>query len=473
MSTNSSEPKRHPEHNHHAGTNQQRPQDTRQKSPKSSATSPAPETTSGVTDVPWSSSNTAAQSAESTASGSGSEQDPVQAAPVSPGDDPRPVSQLLALPPLTDAIKQVSKNPENPPAHGSYAVPVYNLDPSLTSDMSASVERTLPYHRLAFADGRSRWFTPLLEGLVALVVYVVLITLFTVVMMSIPLIIRADKTTDFGTYIRDDVLNDPLAMFFVFGSVALMFPAIRVARLIFGPRPWGLVHSVQRRVRWSLLLTALVVGAFCYGLLSLLTLMLDGFSSIGFHHKQPHEVAFWLNMVLLLVLVPLQCYAEELVFRGYLMQTIGRWLKNPAWAILLPAPFFMLAHGYDLWGQASIVVMAVLAGFLCWYTGGLEAAIGMHVMNNITTMAMGMFANTDPLQMQSSGTPTDFAMVLATEVLYTAAICWFTHSRGYLRTATFTVQDPKQSHAPVQFSPAQASQGHSPQSPEQPKQQGK
>jgi len=368
--------------------------------------------------VPWSSSNTAAQRAESTASGSGSEQDPVQAAPVSPGDDPRPVSQLLALPPLTDAIKQVSKNPENPPAHGSYAVPVYNLDPSLTSDMSASVERTLPYHRLAFADGRSRWFTPLLEGLVALVVYVVLITLFTVVMMSIPLIIRADKTTDFGTYIRDDVLNDPLAMFFVFGSVALMFPAIRVARLIFGPRPWGLVHSVQRRVRWSLLLTALVVGAFCYGLLSLLTLMLDGFSSIGFHHKQPHEVAFWLNMVLLLVLVPLQCYAEELVFRGYLMQTIGRWLKNPAWAILLPAPFFMLAHGYDLWGQASIVVMAVLAGFLCWYTGGLEAAIGMHVMNNITTMAMGMFANTDPLQMQSSGTPTDFAMVLATEVLY-------------------------------------------------------
>ena len=91
MSTNSSEPKRHPEHNHHAGTNQQRPQDTRQKSPKSSATSPAPETTSGVTDVPWSSSNTTAQSAESTASGSGSEQGPVQAAPVSPGDDPRPV----------------------------------------------------------------------------------------------------------------------------------------------------------------------------------------------------------------------------------------------------------------------------------------------------------------------------------------------------------------------------------------------
>ena len=74
MSTNSSEPKRHPEHNHHAGTNQQRPQDTRQKSPKSSATSPAPETTSGVTDVPWSSSNTAAQRAESTTSDSGSEQ---------------------------------------------------------------------------------------------------------------------------------------------------------------------------------------------------------------------------------------------------------------------------------------------------------------------------------------------------------------------------------------------------------------
>ena len=470
MSTNSSEPKRHPEHNHHAGTNQQRPQDTRQKSPKSSATSPAPETTSGVTDVPWSSSNTAAQRAASTASGSGSEQDPVQAAPVSPGDDPRPVSQLLALPPLTDAIKQVSKNPENPPAHGSYAVPVYNLDPSLTSDMSASVERTLPYHRLAFADGRSRWFTPLLEGLVALVVYVILSFLFGVMT---GIILSGRVGDSFESFARNNVLDDPLAMFLLFGSIALMFPAIRVARLICGPHPWGLVYSVQRRVRWSLLLTALVVGAFCYGLYTLLALMLDGFSSIGFHHKQPHEVAFWLNMVLLLVLVPLQCYAEELVFRGYLMQTIGRWLKNPAWAILLPAPLFVFGHSYDLWGQASIAVMAVLAGFLCWYTGGLEAAIGMHVMNNITTMAMGMFANTDPFQTHSSSTPTDFAMVLATEVLYTAAICWFTHYRGYLRTATFTVQDPKQGHAPVQILPAQASQGHSPQSPEQPKQQGK
>jgi len=305
---------------------------------------------------------------------------------------------------------------------------------------------------------------------VGLAIYVVLGVLFGVMT---GLILRGRVGDNFESFVRNNVLDDPLAMFFVFGSVALMFPAIRVARLIFGPRPWGLVHSVQRRVRWSLLLTALVVGAFCYGLLSLLTLMLDGFSSIGFHHKQPHEVAFWLNMVLLLVLVPLQCYAEELVFRGYLMQTIGRWLKNPAWAILLPAPLFMLAHGYDPWGQASIVVVAVLAGFLCWYTGGLEAAIGMHVMNNITTMAMGMFANTDPLQMQSSGTPTDFAMVLAAELLYTVAICWFTHYRGYLRTARFTVQDPKQSHPPVQLSPAQAPQEHSPQSPEQPKQQGK
>jgi hypothetical protein len=46
--------------------------------------------------------------------------------------------------------------------------------------------------------------------------------------------------------------------------------------------------------------------------------------------------------VVILLLVPLQAAAEEYIFRGYLMQSIGRWLRHPAFAILLPVPLFVL-----------------------------------------------------------------------------------------------------------------------------------
>jgi hypothetical protein len=63
---------------------------------------------------------------------------------------------------------------------------------------------------------------------------------------------------------------------------------------------------------------------------------------------------------------------------------IGRWLRHPAFAILLPVPLFVLGHGYDLLGQIGVGLFAVAAGWLTWRTGGLEAAIALHVVNNLS-----------------------------------------------------------------------------------------
>ena len=45
---------------------------------------------------------------------------------------------------------------------------------------------------------------------------------------------------------------------------------------------------------------------------------------------------WWLSLILMLLIVPIQCTAEEVVFRGYLAQMLGRWLRHPLFAILLP-----------------------------------------------------------------------------------------------------------------------------------------
>jgi hypothetical protein len=94
--------------------------------------------------------------------------------------------------------------------------------------------------------------------------------------------------------------------------------------------------------------------------------------------------------VVVLLLVPVQAAAEEYIFRGYLMQSIGRWLRHPAFAILLPVPLFVLGHGYDLLGQIGVGLFAVAAGWLTWRTGGLEAAIALHVVNNLSAFLLSL-----------------------------------------------------------------------------------
>lgn len=89
-----------------------------------------------------------------------------------------------------------------------------------------------------------------------------------------------------------------------------------------------------------------------------------------------------------LLVVPIQAAAEEYAFRGLPQQMLGSWLKSPWWGILLPLPLFILGHLYDLPGLASVAVMGLVAGILTWLTGGLEAAIGLHIVNNVLAVLL-------------------------------------------------------------------------------------
>ena len=90
-------------------------------------------------------------------------------------------------------------------------------------------------------------------------------------------------------------------------------------------------------------------------------------------------------LLVVLLLTPLQAAGEEYVFRGYLTQAFGglfrRALGRRSWC---PALLFALAHGS---ARASPVffdrfAFGLVAGVLVVLTGGLEAGIAMHVLNN-------------------------------------------------------------------------------------------
>src|SRR6185369_12363243 len=93
---------------------------------------------------------------------------------------------------------------------------------------------------------------------------------------------------------------------------------------------------------------------------------------------------------MLLVLIPLQAAAEEYAFRGWLLQALGTYARSPWVAVAVQAVLFSAAHGLGTpWGFVDLVVFGGLAGWLTVRTGGLEAAIALHVVNNLTWMLLG------------------------------------------------------------------------------------
>lgn len=301
------------------------------------------------------------------------------------------------------------------------------------------ITRVLAYHRLSHADASTRWWSPLVEGLIGLGVFVTLSFIVTIPLLvatfTDPYFQGVMTAADPMKSMTDAAFENPWMFAYLFGSIAIMFPALWVARLCMGPKPWGLVHSVAGRMRWGWLLICVGLAAVVFVLLPMMINAVLGAGDAPLLRQPPQNL--WIFIVLLLTLVPVQCYAEELVFRGYLMQTIGRWLKHPVFAIILPAPLFMIGHTYDLWGQASVLCMGVAAGFLAWRTGGLESGIALHAVNNIIAMFGGLMGTGDPFVQQGS-TFTDFAVVFTIELIYVLAVLWVAKRRKIQRTREVT-----------------------------------
>ena len=106
----------------------------------------------------------------------------------------------------------------------------------------------------------------------------------------------------------------------------------------------------------------------------------------------------------LVVLIFFQTAGEELFFRGYLTQQLAARIPHPLVWGLLPSLAFGLAHTANGGGDAQFaiyyVAVATLLGLvmtaMVWRTGGLAAAMGFHLMNNIGAMLLVGIAGVTP-----------------------------------------------------------------------------
>ncbi|MBL3690466.1 CPBP family intramembrane metalloprotease [Leucobacter chromiireducens subsp. chromiireducens] len=249
----------------------------------------------------------------------------------------------------------------------------------------------LEYHRLLRGMQGYTWWKPLVLLLLSGVYFGVLTVVVTLIFMPIMMIFDPTYLTDVATGAAEMIdTQRPVSVALSMVSIIIMIPAVLLAMLTLGIRPVGRVWSVAARIRWGLLgklfgvavVSVLVMNAVAMGVELLMNPTVVSTPAEGPASEFDVNAALW-SLLLIILLVPFQATAEEVVFRGLFMQVLGAWLKNPWFAILIPTVGFAAAHIYDIWGLAAVGLMGGVAAWLSWRTGGLEAAIAIHVVNNL------------------------------------------------------------------------------------------
>ncbi|MFW6776195.1 CPBP family intramembrane glutamic endopeptidase [Nocardioides sp. CPCC 205120] len=321
---------------------------------------------------------------------------------------------------------------------------------TLSGEEFAAAYPPLEYHRLHRAGDRG-WWRPVVGVVVAAISMVLVLSMVTLALFALGLaVVGADVGDGVDQMLSLDAVT-PLSLAYLLSTLALLTPVVwLVTRYLHGLRPrW--TTSVAPRMRWGYFLA-------CAGL-SVVALLASMFVSVLVAALDPGAVpdgteAGSLNaftettrnfLLVVLLVTPFQAAGEEYLFRGYLTQVVGGLFSSArvatAVAIVVPAVLFALAHG----AQSPPVffdrlAFGVMAGYLVIRTGGLEAAIAMHVMNNWFAFGLALAAgDMDEVLTPTGGSWLTLPITLTQTLVYLGLAVLVHRSMGLARAADSAV----------------------------------
>ena len=371
-----------------------------------------------------------------------------------PQQGPYPVPQ----PPVSHPQQQGSYPPGQYPPPGPYpqqwaGPPPYPTQWAYREPRIIPAPPGTPFHRLARTP-KHAWWRPIL-GTIFLAAGALFLTGAVLIGWEL---IHTGITGEFTEPQGNDIFpSDTENLAATLVMLGVLTPFVMLTAWLIQRRPAWSVASVLNRIRWRWLLLcclpALGYLALSYTMGVLVDLIFpakdsvsagDGGSWVGFG-------AFAVPALVILFLVPFQSAAEEFVFRGWLIQAVGaygpdqadgraRWLRtlfrSPWPGIVIAGAAFVSAHGYTGWAMADIFLFAVTAGWLTVRTGGLEAGIALHTLNNLFAFllpaATGQLSTWDD---QGSAPWTLLVADIPCLAFYAAAVMWLSRRREVARVS--------------------------------------
>lgn len=262
-----------------------------------------------------------------------------------------------------------------------------------------------------------RWYKPLFTAVLFAIFYAALLIIMVVgasVLGNYELGLRPEEFLESLTGGYDNVdMTSVTGVVIFLGQVVVMLPALMLARAIVRDRTWSSYSSSRGGFDLGLFIKCTLI--------SLVVVSAPIFARDWFftEHGAPDMGVSPLVLALIVVLGTLQCIAEEYVFRGLLVQTLGSWLRIPIIAIIVSAVPFALMHPYNNIGKALIFITGCTLGIAAWLGRGLEASSAFHIGNNLIIFLMQAFGVT---QVGSEVTMEDVYFCLAIYAVYTLII---------------------------------------------------
>jgi membrane protease YdiL (CAAX protease family) len=308
----------------------------------------------------------------------------------------------------------------------------------------------VPYHLLLRAGWPGTWWRSLI-GIACLGLGMLLVL---PLIMMVPFVIYyvatgADVPSSIGTLVD---LTDPTPASLAYLNLSLvgLIPLTWVlVRWLHGLRPRWL-SSIRPRLRWGYLLACFGLSFVALLATVLVASLLPTAGAAGDVTGELNEFTPEIRdfVLVVLLLTPLQAAAEEYAFRGYLLQAFGGifgqlgeglkapWLRHPAFAVVLSSFLFALAHGagQDIPIFFDRFAFGIVAATLVVVTGGLEAGIAMHVLNNWLAFGAALaYGDMGSALNPTGGTWWSIPVTLTQSLVYLGLAWWVARAMGVKR----------------------------------------
>lgn len=180
-------------------------------------------------------------------------------------------------------------------------------------------------------------------------------------------------------------------------SIFMMLAGLAVTVKFIHRRPLRSLVTPDARVDWGRVRR----GAWCWLVLAAATAAAEHLLYPDRYYLSFDAARFLPFLAVVLVLTPIQCVTEELVFRGYALQGFGLLTRRPAAIAVASSLIFTLPHLLNpevqqhgvLLMAANYFAMGLLLASVTLRDGRLELAIGLHVVNNVFLALVANYEN--------------------------------------------------------------------------------
>ena len=244
-----------------------------------------------------------------------------------------------------------------------------------------------------YRTAHDRWWMGLVGIVATLIVFFVVSIVGGIVAVAVDLATGATSQED---AMAGKITNTPLLLLTVNLSLILGGLVAWLAHRILHKQPWSRMFSVLPRMRWKWWGLSLACTVPLFALYMGVGFLFDNGAIQGSGDSSFTFDGTALAYLLIIVLTtPFQAAAEEVMFRSYVPRVFGSWIPRVGGivGVIVATILFTLAHGAsDPWLWAYYAVFGLVMAALTHFSGGIEAPVVVHAVNNVTMFIIALFS---------------------------------------------------------------------------------